>query len=72
MSVTVIIPAYNEEKRISSTLSEYLEYFPDTVRFFVVLNGCHDNTQDVVDFWQKNIQIEWIMLFWISLAKVGQ
>ena len=64
MSVTVIIPAYNEEKRISSALSEYLEYFPDTVRFFVVLNGCHDNTQDVVDFWQKKYpdRVDYVVL----------
>lgn len=53
MSVTVIIPAYNEEKRIGNTLEEYLRYFDSSVKFFVVLNGCHDDTEGVVKHWQK-------------------
>lgn len=46
--IEIIIPAYNEEHRIVPTLLSYLSFFPDTVSFFVVLNGCWDNTESVV------------------------
>lgn len=51
--VSIIIPAYNEEKRIGDTLQEYARYFKAQddldVDFLVVLNGCRDNTQGVVN-----------------------
>lgn len=51
--LVIVIPAYNEEKRIESTLLSYLEYFnsqlPDLkTNFVVVLNGCRDNTEAIV------------------------
>lgn len=48
-TVDIIIPAYNEEHRIGPTLRAYLEFFDDSVRFIPVLNGCRDNTRQVVD-----------------------
>lgn len=49
MLLSIIIPAYNEEKRISEMLLEYGEFFADReVEFIVVLNGCQDNTVGVV------------------------
>ena len=48
---SIIIPAYNEEKRIRNTLINYLNFFKSTGRSFeilVVLNGCKDKTIDVV------------------------
>ncbi|MAG52619.1 MAG: glucosyl transferase [Nanoarchaeota archaeon] len=52
MKLSIVIPAYNEEKRIGDTLKEYIEFFSDKLKkdyeIFVVLNGCKDNTLDVV------------------------
>lgn len=55
MKIAIIIPAYNEEKRIGNTLHAYSEYFEKQARidnfgyeFIVVLNGCKDNTLQVV------------------------
>ncbi len=54
--VSVIIPAYNEEKRIGKTLNDYLAFFNKLKRrevidfdIIVVLNGCNDSTRKVVD-----------------------
>lgn len=48
MKVSIIIPAYNEEKRIEKTLQAYYAYAHKqtliTFEFVVVLNGCTDNT----------------------------
>jgi glycosyltransferase involved in cell wall biosynthesis len=50
MKLSIIIPAYNEEKRIEGTLKEYLEYkWPYDVDLLVVLNGCRDNTLKIVE-----------------------
>src|SRR5438093_534822 len=50
-SISLIIPAYNEEKRIKSTLETYYSYFSNlqqqeiiSFQIIVVLNGCTDNT----------------------------
>jgi len=49
MFLSIIIPAYNEEKRIGQTLDIYLQYFKkDKVEIIVVLNGCRDNTLEIV------------------------
>lgn len=53
-NISIVIPAYNEEKRIGNTLQEYARYFNKYtdalhVELLVVLNGCRDNTQGVVD-----------------------
>ncbi len=51
-SLVLLIPAYNEEKRIGPVLTRYAEYFyhhyPGRVRLVVVLNGCRDDTIGVV------------------------
>jgi glycosyltransferase involved in cell wall biosynthesis len=44
---TLVIPAYNEEMRIGSTLREYLGHFDRDTEIVVVLNGCHDSTGDI-------------------------
>ncbi|USD67039.1 glycosyltransferase family 2 protein [Vibrio sp. SCSIO 43136] len=48
--LSVIIPAYNEEKNIKKVLNEYLELLDD-IQIIVVPNGCSDNTAKVA----KNI-----------------
>ena len=61
MKVSIIIPAYNEEKRIGKTLKAYSEFFrkkqkENKIKSFeiiVVLNACRDNTLGVVKNYQK-------------------
>lgn len=43
--IVIIIPAFNEEKRIGETLKEYLKLNIDII---VVLNSCRDNTEQIV------------------------
>ena len=48
---SIIIPAKNEELRIRQTLIDYSEFFRKTKKSFeilIVLNNCHDKTEDVV------------------------
>ena len=51
-SLLLLIPAYNEERRIEPVLREYAEYFRKNYagKFLLVtvLNGCRDNTLKVV------------------------
>jgi dolichyl-phosphate beta-glucosyltransferase len=60
--VSIIIPAYNEEKRISQTLASYISFFKHEEKnnklafeIVVVLNGCVDSTLDVVSHVQKEL-----------------
>ena len=62
MKLSIIIPAYNEEKRIASTLEAYNSYFSQKknetdldYELLVVVNGATDNTALVVREYQKNI-----------------
>src|SRR5262249_7541617 len=51
-SLLLLIPAYNEERRIEPVLRDYARYFQEHYRgrfqLVVVLNGCIDNTLGVV------------------------
>ncbi len=51
-SLLILIPAYNEERRIEPVLREYAEFFGKNFtgkfQIVVVLNGCTDNTLGVV------------------------
>ena len=49
MSLEIVIPAHNEERRIDRTLSTYRMVFADpSVRFIVAMDGCCDRTASVV------------------------
>ena len=52
-SLLLLIPAYNEERRIEPTLREYGHFFrrhyQGKFRLVVVLNGCQDDTLGVVN-----------------------
>ena len=52
-SLLLLIPAYNEEKRIEPTLRDYAQFFrqnyPGRFQLVVVLNGCRDDTLGVVN-----------------------
>jgi len=52
MSISVIIPAFNEAHRIGDMLDKYLAYFGEQINFLIVLDGCIDNTEEVVKVWQ--------------------
>ena len=58
-SLLLLIPAYNEERRIEPVLREYARYFQEQYqgkfRLVVVLNGCTDNTLGVV----KKVVSDW-------------
>ena len=51
-SLLLLIPAYNEEKRIEPTLRDYAQFFREHYQgefhMVVVLNGCRDDTLGVV------------------------
>jgi glycosyltransferase involved in cell wall biosynthesis len=58
--VCIIIPAYNEEKRISKTLEEYLKFFKDKKKkegidfeILVVINNTIDKTEEIVKKFKK-------------------
>ena len=54
MKLSIIMPAYNEGKRIGNTLNSYLRYkWKYPIEIIVVLNGCTDNTLDVVKKFHK-------------------
>ena len=53
VELSVVIPAYNEERRIRPTLEEYAAVLrasrTPNFELLVVLNGCRDNTRAVVE-----------------------
>lgn len=75
MKIAIIIPAYNEEKRIGNTLRAYSEYFEKKAQadgfgyeFIVVLNGCKDNTLQVV----QDAANQYPNLTYINLTQAGK
>lgn len=51
IEISLIIPAYNEELRIERTIISYITKFKEHFKNFeiiIVLNGCRDNTLEVV------------------------
>ena len=56
--VSIIIPAYNEGNRIGNTLKDYVGFFSriskDKFEILVILNGCTDNTLEIVKKFRKD------------------
>jgi glycosyltransferase involved in cell wall biosynthesis len=59
--LAIVIPAYNEEKRIGATLKEYGNFFNKLKKervldyeILVVINNTQDNTQGIVQQYQKH------------------
>jgi glycosyltransferase involved in cell wall biosynthesis len=65
-SLSLLIPAYNEEHRIGPVLRDYARYFaenyPGAFHLVVVLNGCRDNTLAVVQKGKGGALIEGLKL----------
>ena len=58
MKLSIVIPAYNEEKRIGRTLEDYGSYFKNLqkvldFRIIVVINNTTDKTEKVVKAYKK-------------------
>tara|TARA_Y100000310_G_scaffold339097_2_gene430699 strand:- start:402 stop:1178 length:777 start_codon:yes stop_codon:yes gene_type:complete len=57
VKLSIVIPAYNEEKRIVKTLQRYTKYFNKELKnqyeIFIAINGCKDNTEGVVKTFTK-------------------
>lgn len=65
--VSLIIPAYNEEKRISWVLEEYSKLNPKEI--IVICNGCTDNTPRLVsEFSKRNPKVK----MYLSNKKLGK
>jgi glycosyltransferase involved in cell wall biosynthesis len=64
VKLSIIIPAYNEEKRIAKTLDSYSNFFSRKIKDFeiiVVLNNCKDNSLRIVKkFSKKNKKIRYL------------
>ena len=57
MKVSVILPAYNEEKRIINRIQSMVKYFDRTLgeyELLIIADGCTDKTSDVVLEYAKN------------------
>ena len=72
MRLSIIIPAYNEEKRIVKTLEDYGSFFTqvysEDFEIIVVLNACWDNTLGVV----KNFERKYPQIRHLNFKKGGK
>ena len=75
MKYSIIVPAYNEEKRIGSMLQDYCSYFSHLpegdVEIIVVMNGCRDNTLWVVQKFAKRYPLLRYVDIWQAIRKGG-
>jgi glycosyltransferase involved in cell wall biosynthesis len=72
--LSIVIPAYNEEKRILKTLKSYRKYFSSHYKNFeilVILNGCKDKTEKIVSRFSRNYPEVRMKLFEERLGKGG-
>jgi len=56
MKISIVIPAYNEEKRIGNTLKTIVSYMDENYSIYeiiVVDDGSIDRTKDVVGFYKQ-------------------
>ena len=74
-SLLLLIPAYNEERRIEPVLRDYAHYFQKhysgKFQLVVVLNGCRDNTLGVVRRVQKDFLAISHLVFADPIGKGG-
>jgi glycosyltransferase involved in cell wall biosynthesis len=73
-SLSLIIPAYNEEKRILNTMSLYYNYLKKNFSDFeliVVSNGSVDKTPEIIKSFAKNKKTVYPLVFQQKLGKGG-
>ena len=74
-SLLLLIPAYNEERRIEPVLRDYARYFQQHYRgdfqLVVVLNGCRDNTLAVVQRVARDFPLIGVLEFKEPIGKGG-
>ena len=74
-SLLLLIPAYNEEERIEPMLRDYGHYFQENYQgkfqLVVVLNGCRDNTAEVVRRAAKEFPSIHLLYFSDPIGKGG-
>jgi glycosyltransferase involved in cell wall biosynthesis len=75
MKLSIIIPAYNEEKVIKKTLSDYYRYFSkiykNNFEIIVIPNNCSDKTPDIVKNFSKNRKQIKYKIFHQKIGKGG-
>lgn len=73
MEISIIIPAYNEERRILRTLEDYYHtfstHFGDNFELIVEMDGCSDNTPKIVKEFAKGKLNVRVLEFPIRLGK---
>jgi glycosyltransferase involved in cell wall biosynthesis len=73
MKISIIIPAYNEEKRIEKTVRAYHAFFTKKnipFELVIVLNGCKDNTLSVIEQVQRDINDNTIVI--VNMQEAGK
>ena len=74
-SLFILIPAYNEERRIEPVLREYADFFGKNYHgkfeIVVVLNGCTDDTFGVVQKVASEYPTVRVLLFPDPIGKGG-
>lgn len=75
MKVSIIIPAYNEEKRIGKTLREYEKFFKNLKKqkkldfeILVVINNTKDHTEEIVKKYSK----EYKEIRYLNFKQIGK
>ena len=75
VELSVVVPAYNEERRIGPTLEQYIDLFggshPGGFELITVVNGCTDGTRRIVEDVARNAPQIRIIEFVRPLGKGG-
>jgi len=75
LDISIIIPAYNEESRIANTLKAYSTAFSpkyhDRWELLVILNGCTDQTEEVVTAASRDCSAIRAIVYQQKLGKGG-
>jgi len=66
--LVIVVPCYNEEKRIGRTLEEYAGFFSIETEILVVINNTSDRTEEVV----KSYQVKYPYIKYLNLKPGGK
>lgn len=65
MNLSIIIPAYNEEKRLETPLRKLATYFNSDTEIIIVINNTTDNTEEIV----KKLMKEYKNISYINIKE---